>query len=114
MMYGPHLRSRREQCGLSRPELAQALETTVNLIAQWEEGISLPPPALQAALDQFFEGTDRGLREVVEVNTPSQDNNFVFLLLSPSEGGDAPLSTATVPVFSDPFLPPPFAGKDRL
>jgi tetratricopeptide (TPR) repeat protein/transcriptional regulator with XRE-family HTH domain len=114
MMYGPHLRSRREQRGLSRSELAQALETTVDLIAQWEEGTSLPPPAMQVALDQFLERTDWSLEGVVEVNAQSEDKSVVFLLLPHSEGGAGPLSPPTAPVFSDPFLPPPFAGKDGL
>jgi DNA-binding transcriptional regulator YiaG len=45
-MYDLHLRSRRERCGWSRAWLAQALGSTVDLITQWEEGVSLPSLAL--------------------------------------------------------------------
>jgi tetratricopeptide (TPR) repeat protein/transcriptional regulator with XRE-family HTH domain len=144
-MYGPHLRSWRERHGWSRASLAQALGCAADLIAQWEEGVSVPSSAMQAALHQLFERIDQSLEEVVAVNTPSQDNIFAFLLLPhstpalpssdtrllPGEnaGGDGQVqgketvgteftpvqeSAPTPLAFSDPFLPPPFTGKDRL
>lgn len=114
-MYGPHLRSGRERRGWSRSELAQALGSTVGLITEWEEGISLPPPVIQEALDQLLGRIDRSLEQVVEMNTSSQDNVVTFLLLPHSEVGASPsLRPAPAFPFCDPFLPPPFAGKDRL
>src|SRR6516162_6425162 len=108
MMYGPHLRSRRERRGWSRSELAQALRSTVDLIAEWEGDISLPPPVMQAALDQLLGKIDRSLEQVVEMNTSSQDNVVTFLLLPHSGGGASPLLRPAPPFpLYDPFLPPP-------
>jgi tetratricopeptide (TPR) repeat protein/transcriptional regulator with XRE-family HTH domain len=115
-MYGPHLRSCRERRGWSRARLAQALATAEDLIAQWEEGISLPSSAMQAALDELLGRTDQS----VNVHASSQDDVFAFLWLPyatpvfPSPSSDAwPLAGEHVAV-SDPFLPPPFRGKDTL
>jgi transcriptional regulator with XRE-family HTH domain len=142
-MYDPDLRSRRERCGWSRAWLAQALGSTVDLVTQWEEGVSLPSLALQAALDQLLGGTDQSCKQVVEVPAPSPQNDVcAFLLLphpspaspsaeprkgavgigfTPVQGaskGASPLPTTTptsmASTFCDPFLPPPFTGKDRL
>ena len=98
-MYDPHLRSRRERYGWSRAWLAQALGSTADLIAQWEEGISLPSPAMQAAIDQILGKTEQSLEQVVEVNDPSQDDVFAFLLL---------------PHPAPPALPSPDAGDLSL
>jgi tetratricopeptide (TPR) repeat protein/transcriptional regulator with XRE-family HTH domain len=134
-MYGPHLRSRRERHGRSRAWLAQALGSTVDLIAQWEEGISLPSLATQAAIDQFLGRTEQSLEQVAEVNASPQEDVFAFLLLphsppplalpSPDTHRDSalhlsgdkpppPRRSPTAPAFYDSFLPPPFVGKDAL
>src|SRR5437667_7617280 len=82
-MYDPDLRSRRERHGCSRAWLAQALGSTVDLVTQWEEGVSLPSSALQAALDRILGGADQSCKQVVEVPAaPSpQDDVCAFLLL---------------------------------
>jgi len=87
-MYDPHLRSRRERRGWSLVWLAQALGSTVDLIAQWEEGSALPSHAMQAALNQLFGGTDQSLEPVVEVNNSSQNNSLTFLLLPHANPAD--------------------------
>src|SRR5215469_9340148 len=80
-MYDSHLRSWRERHGWSRTRLAEALGVTIDLIAEWEEGISLPPPAIQAALKQITESADQSIRQVAEANAPSQDGPLAFHLL---------------------------------
>ena len=65
-MYDSYLRSWRKRHGWSRASLAQALGSTVDLITEWEEGISLPSSAMQAAIDQFLGRTDQSLEPVVE------------------------------------------------
>ena len=58
-MYDSHLRSQRERRSRSRVWLVQELGCTVDLITQWEEGISLPSVAIQVALDQILGRTDQ-------------------------------------------------------
>jgi tetratricopeptide (TPR) repeat protein/transcriptional regulator with XRE-family HTH domain len=107
-----HLRLRREQRGWSQATLAEVLGTTVAIVAQWEESLSIPPPSVQEALHLLF-GADDEVSEAPADAMSHQERAFLLLPHCPP-ALPSPDEESNGAGIYDPVLPPPLTGMNRL
>ena len=75
------LRFQRERRGWSRATLAEVLGTTSAIVAQWEEGFSIPPLPLQEKLRVLFGLDDQTFKGIFPRINATQNEDLAFLLL---------------------------------